>query len=278
MKTVSEAAFRAKLEEALVHANFHIRGDVLEYFQALHSRLSDGQEKTIVDIFLQNAGIARNESRAVCQDTGYVQLYIETGDQVLAPFDMEKAVNETVAKVYNECGLRFSLADPLTRLNTESNTPAFIDWERGKGDTLKVTVMLKGGGSENVTRTGYLLPTAGREEIIAWVMDALKAAGSKACPPYLVGVAIGGTLEKAVGLSKKLLLLPIGDRTGTFSENELADILLSNINTLPTGFQGFHFGDTAMDVQVRSLPCHIATLPVALSIGCNAVRESGFTL
>lgn len=278
MKTVREEDFRRLLDEQLIAANFHVRDDVAEWLKAAAGRETAEKNRKIVEMFLENNRVAGEEKRAVCQDSGYVQLFVSIGNDVFAGFDIEKAAESVVANCYERHFLRKSLAHPVSRNNTGNNTPVFIDYERMPGDSLEVTVMIKGGGSENVTRAEFLLPTASERDIAAWAVDAVKKAGAKACPPYLIGVGIGGTLEKAVYHSKKLLLERIGKGHMDETEKRLSQAIREGINGLDIGFQGLKFGETVMDVQVKCVPCHIATLPVALSIGCNAVRQGYFKL
>jgi len=129
-----------------------------------------------------------------------------------------------------------------------------------------------------VTRAGFLLPTASQEEIENWVVESVQLAGAKGCPPYLLGVGIGGNLAKAVSVSKKMLLRRIGEKGMDPLEGEMASSILKKVNRLPIGFQGLKFGLTALSVQIKTLPCHIATLPIAVSLGCNAVRQGEFEI
>ncbi len=277
MKTISQTEFRDKFRGQLIFANFHLRADVLNYLKKLRLKVTEEQKK-IVDIFIENNKIACTENRAVCQDTGYVQVFISIGNDIHIPFDLNKCIQQIVRDVYQEFYLRQSLANPITRENTSTNTPACIDYEFIKGDFLEVSIMLKGGGSENVTKIGFLLPTAPRSEIEDFIVDAVKTTGAKACPPYIIGVGIGGNIEKAVYYSRKVLLEDININSNDFIEKELSQDILNVINKMPIGFQGLKFGQTAMAVKVKLMPCHIATLPIAVSISCNAVRQGQFTI
>ena len=278
MKTIQESLFAGHLKAALIEANYGVRSDIRTYLEKLASEIKPEQKK-IVEVFRENDRISNQEKRALCQDTGYVQLFVTLGREVMLDFNLENTANRVVAEVYRDESLRKSLAHPVTRENTGDNTPVYTDIELSDGAEFEVSVLLKGGGSENVTKAGFLLPTAGREEIEKWAADAVKSAGAKACPPYLIGVAVGGNLEKALYHSKKLLLKNMGDDSEMNElEKSLARSIKSRINALPIGFQGMGFGETAMSVQVKTIPCHIATLPAAVSIGCNAVRQSTFRL
>jgi fumarate hydratase subunit alpha len=279
MKIIREEDFVQRFSEELIRANFRLRGDMTSYFQSLRGRETLGADaKTVVDIFLQNVSLAETENRAICQDTGYVQVYVEIGNEVQIPFVIGDSIQKSVADVYDRWKLRKSIADSLSRQNTGTNAPAFIHYEVVAGDTFHVQIMLKGGGSENLTKAGYLLPTADRDTMVKWVTSAVDAAGAKGCPPYILGIGIGGTLEKALHYSKLLLLRHFGDDSMTDEEKELAGRIQKSANALGIGFQGMGFGETVLSVQVQSIPCHIATLPIAVSIGCNAARQGEFSL
>lgn len=278
MKTIREADFERNFREQLSHASFNLRSDIPEYLENQKKNASTEAQKNTIDIFIQNNGIAGRENRAVCQDTGYVQVYIKTGYDVHIGFDLEKTVNRVVSEVYDRVFLRKSIAHPLNRTNTGTNTPVFINTELVPGELFESSIMIKGGGSENVSKAEFLLPTASEADIVNWAVNVVQTAGAKACPPYIIGIGIGGNLEKAVHYSKKLLLQEIGKDDMDADEKRLSDTILELVNKLDIGFQGLKFGQTAMAVKVKLVPCHIATLPVALSIGCNAVRQGFFKL
>jgi len=276
VKHIRKRDFVRRMEEALHTAHFSLRPDVVQYFETWKQRLPE-QAQRIVDIYQENALIARQEERALCQDTGYVQVYLYHG-RVCVDFPLQATIEEVVRSFYTRYHLRMSLAHPITRENTGDNTPVFITTEWTETHTLEGVVLVKGGGSENVTRSRLFLPTDGRERIEEWIEEEMRQIGSKGCPPYLLGVGIGGTLEKAVSMSKQMLVKPIGYVSPDPLAYEIARRLKQRINALPTGFQGLGFGETVMDVFVRILPCHIATLPVAFSVGCNSVRQGHFSL
>ncbi|OHD55087.1 MAG: hypothetical protein A2Y33_03865 [Spirochaetes bacterium GWF1_51_8] len=278
MKRIARADFESAFRAALIEANFNIRFDILSYFRRLREKTAGVDQKEILDIFIANSKAACEEKRGVCQDTGYVQLYLRIGENTILDFDPQAAADLTAGEVYTSSLLRASLADPLTRVNTGNNTPVFIHLETGGSEGLEGNVMLKGGGSENLTRTAMLLPTTAPEEAAHWASEQILAAGSRGCPPYLIGIGIGGTLEKALHWSKRVLLRTIGEEGMTSEESAIAARVKRDVNLSGKGFQGLRFGETVMDVQVKALPCHIATLPIALSIGCNAVRQERFVL
>ncbi len=278
MRVISRPDFEVAFRQALTQASFQLREDILDYLNHLKQNTEDDAQKMMIDIYLDNSRIACEEKRGVCQDTGYVQVYIKQGYSVAFDFNPESVINSIVAGVYKSNKLRQSIAHPLTRENTKDNTPAFLNIEYSDSEKLEVIIMLKGGGSENVTQSALLLPTSSEESIVDWVTQAVSEAGAKACPPYLIGVGIGGTLEKAVGLSKRQLLWRINEGSMDGQERRLSEEILRRVNGLPIGFQGLKFADTAMAVKLKTVPCHIATLPIAVSIGCNVVRQAEFSI
>ena len=279
MKVISEPEFESHFTRELIRASFHIREDVRKAFKELRDTyLSSEKEWEIVNIFLENAKLSEKENRALCQDTGYIQVYIDIGNEVQIPFNLKEKIETIVSRVYSDSYLRKSLAHSILRLNTQTNTPVFINYDFQMGNSLITRILIKGGGSENATKSGCLLPTTSQDELIEWIVNAVLSVGAKACPPYLIGVGIGGTLEKAVSISKRLLLEPIDKAYQDSLENILSEKCLNLINSKGVGFQGLSFGKTALSVKIKSIPCHIATLPIAVSIGCNAVRQSEFIM
>ncbi len=278
MKSVDKERFTKKLKDALFEAHFNLREDIRDFFLSFKSSLKRPEEKKIVDIFIENSNISKTEKRALCQDTGYVQFFIEIGRDVHINFNIEKEIETIIAEFYEKNYLRKSLADPITKLNTQNNTPVFINYNLVEGEELKVDILIKGGGSENVTKTKLLLPALTSDEIEATIVKEIESVGSSACPPYIIGVCIGANLEKALYYSKRLLLYRINDNPMNEREKEMAERLKEKINSLPIGFQGLKFGPTVIDLKVKIIPCHIATLPLAISIGCNAVRQASFKI
>ncbi|MFN3660487.1 MAG: fumarate hydratase [Brevinematales bacterium] len=264
------------MEDALHTAHFSLRPDICAYFEKMKEKVPSFAQE-IVSLYQQNAVFAYQEQRALCQDTGYVQVYLYHG-KVCLDFPLQATIEEVVRSFYKKYHLRSSLANPLTRENTGDNTPVFITTEWTDNEGLEGVVLIKGGGAENITRSRLFLPTDDLSKIEHWIVEEMKLIGSKGCPPYLLGVAIGGTLEKALSVSKQMLLKPLGYHSSDSMANEIAYSLKQKINSLSIGFQGLGFGETVIDVFVKILPCHIATLPVAFSIGCNSVRQGHFSL
>lgn len=222
-----------------------------------------------LSVVLKNAELAKRERRPICQDTGIPIVFLEIGQDVgIKGGLLTEAVNEGIRQGTKEGFLRTSVVScPFVRKNTNDNTPAVIHAEIVKGDRLKISVLAKGAGSENCSRAAMLLPTAGEKEIEDFVIESVEMAGSNPCPPMIIGLGIGGTLEKAVLLSKKALLNPLG-RMNSFERR-----LVKKINELGIGPGGFGGRTTALAVKIEKYPCHIASLPVAINIGCHVNRH-----
>ncbi|MCX7820534.1 MAG: fumarate hydratase [Brevinematales bacterium] len=277
MKEIFKEVFNQKFYTALNEAHFFLREDIKSYLIKLSKNLAN-KEKDIVSIYIENFKLAEDEKRAICQDTGYVQVFVELGRDVHIGFNIKETIEEIVKDFYEKNFLRKSLTNPITKKNTETNTPVFIDYEIVEGEVFKVDILIKGGGSENATRTKLLLPTLTKDQLEEVIIEEIKSIGAKACPPYIIGVCIGGNLEKAIFYSKKLLLYKIDENPMDSLEMEISNRLKKKINELPIGFQGLKFGETVIDLKLKILPSHIATLPLAISVGCNVVRQSSFTI
>ncbi len=217
--------------------------------------------------------MARDEHIPICQDTGLAVTFIEVGQDVhITGGSLTDAVNEGVRRGYAKGYLRKSACHPFTRKNTGDNTPAILHSRIVPGDKIKITVLPKGGGSENYGSVKMLVPSEGKEGMKALVLEMVTKGGPNPCPPIIVGVGIGGNFETSALLSKEALMEPLGKR----NENpEIADLeveLLTAINKTGIGPQGYGGTITALDVHVKMMPCHIASLPVAVNIQCHAHR------
>jgi len=229
----------------------------------------------VLEKIIENSEVACEDGLPLCQDTGLAVVFAEVGQEVhLVGGDFNAAIQEGVRQAYREGYLRKSLCDPLSRQNTGDNTPAVIFTEIVAGDRLQLIAMPKGGGSENMSRSVMLTPAVGEAGIRAFVVDCVRRAGSNPCPPVVVGVGIGGSLEMSGLLAKKALLRPLGtahatDRRLAVMEREL----LAEINRLGIGPQGYGGRVTALAVMAEMRPCHIASLPVTVNIQCHVVRH-----
>lgn len=226
-----------------------------------------------LSMLVKNADTAENENLAVCQDTGMAVFYVQLGQEVHVTGGLlTDAIDEGVRRGYAECGWRASVLDPLTRVNTKDNTPAIVHLEIVAGDGLTLDFLPKGFGSENMSRLFMLTPSAGIRGVEDSVVEAVRLAGANPCPPIIVGVGIGGTAEKAMETAKRQLLRPVGTPADDPELAALERRCLERINALGIGAQGFGGDTTALAVHCGKFPTHIASLPVAVNIQCNAMR------
>ena len=226
-----------------------------------------------LETLLKNAETAIQKQMPVCQDTGMAVVILEIGQEVfLEGKPLADAVNDGIKRAYADGYFRKSVCDPITRKNTGDNTPAVIHTEIVAGDKIKITFMPKGFGSENMSRLYMLKPAQGVEGIINAIVETVKLAGSRPCPPVYVGVGIGGTFDTCAFLAKKALTRDIGTSNPRGDIAEIERIALEKINALDIGCQGFHGSTTARGVACEWAPTHIAGLPVAVNIQCHCVR------
>lgn len=236
-------------------------------------RESGSAARFALEMLIENAETAENESLALCQDTGMAVFYIGLGQDVrITGGLLSDAVDEGVRQGYRECGWRASVLDPLTRMNTKDNTPAILHIELTEGDGLTLDFLPKGFGSENMSRLFMLTPSAGIKGVEDSIVEAVRLAGANPCPPVIVGVGIGGTAEKAMEVAKRQLLRPVGTPSPDAELAALETRCLERINALGIGAQGFGGDTTALAVHCGKFPTHIASLPVAVNIQCNAMR------
>ena len=267
------------VELLCIAAAYELPADVLAALEGSAQKESNPTAVKILNRLIENARIAKEEKIPLCQDTGLAVVFVEQGADVAVKAQGGKtlvdAINAGVAAGYEKGYLRKSIvAEPLSkRKNTGTNAPAIIHHTIMPGDKLKITVMAKGGGCENKSCFKMFNPTSERAEIIDWVVDVVKTAGADACPPFIVGVGIGGDFELSCLLSKKVLLRNLGDKNNNKFYADLESDLLSAINALGLGPQGLGGDTTALAVGVETAPCHIASLPVAVNIECHSHRH-----
>jgi len=267
------------VESLCIAACYELGDDVLNALAEAAQKESNPGAAKILNQLIENARQASAEKIPLCQDTGLAVVFVEQGTEVAVRADdgstLFDAINEGVARGYEKGYLRKSVvAEPLKkRENTGSNTPAIIHHSIVPGDKLKITVMAKGGGCENRSRFEMFRPTADREEIIAWVVDVVGQAGADACPPFIVGVGLGGDFELSCLLSKKALLRNLGTRNTDEFYAQLEADMLERINALGLGPQGLGGHTTALAVLIETAPCHIASLPAAVNIECHSHRH-----
>jgi fumarate hydratase subunit alpha len=279
MRQIQVARVTQAVKEAAVAANYDPGADLLAALARGEQEEESLSGKEIFRQLLENARIASEERIPMCQDCGLAVVFVELGQEVhLVGGPLEEAIQEGVRQGYGEGYLRKSLCHPLTRANTRDNTPAVIYTEVVPGDRLKLTVVPKGGGSENMSRLYMLRPAEGWAGIKEKVVATVREAGANPCPPIIVGVGIGGTFERAALLAKKALLRHIGE---PHPDSELAKLereLLKAVNDLGIGPAGLGGRVTALAVHLLMQPSHIASLPVAVNIQCHASRHKEVVL
>ena len=274
MRKVKDNIISEALQEMVQEANFYLGEDLLEALKKAEKREESPVSKNILKQLQRNAEIAARKKVPVCQDTGYVVVFLEIGREVFIEGDVYTAINRGVRKGYKEGYLRNSIVrDPFDRKNTGDNTPAVIYTEITSGDRIKITVLPKGGGSENMSRVKMLKPADGREGVKEFIVETVKKAGANPCPPLVVGVGIGGTFDKAALLSKKALARNIGSENEDPELAKLEDKWLAEVNKTGVGPQGLGGMITALDLNIETYPCHIASLPVAVNLNCHAARH-----
>ncbi len=232
-----------------------------------------GAAKFALSTLLENERVAQDEKMPVCQDTGMCVILLEIGQDVhLTGAPLSEAVNDGVRRAYRDGNFRKSICDPLTRVNTADNTPAHLHTEIVKGDRVRVTCLPKGFGSENMSKLYMLTPAQGSVGIVDAIVNTVREAGSRPCPPVYVGVGIGGCFDSCAFLAKKALTREVGSSNPREDVAEIEKEALERINALHIGAQGFGGNVTAIGVSCEIAPTHIAGLPVAVNIQCHCVR------
>ncbi|MDD5005351.1 MAG: fumarate hydratase [Candidatus Omnitrophica bacterium] len=269
MKRINSNIITKTIINLCVEANLNLRRDVLSALKSACRKENNSRAKNILGDIIQNAAIARKERLAICQDTGMPLVFAEIGQDVKIIGDLKKAINKGIDKGYKKASLRNSIVgDPLLRGNSKYS-PAVIHIDLVKGNKLKLTVLPKGFGCENKSALKMFNPTVSIDEVGKFIINTVKAAGPNACPPYVVGVGIGGTADYACLLAKKALLRKIRN-----PKSKLEKDLLASINKLNIGPMGLGGDTTALAVNIETYPTHIAGLPVAVNISCHALRSA----
>lgn len=290
MKAISADKIRKAVANLAVEANLVLRADVLAALKKAYLAEKSARAKNLLQAIIKNAQAAKKEKLAICQDTGMPLVFLELGSNVRIKGGLYSAVNHGIVDGYKRASLRSSIVqDPLARGNSTYG-PAVIHTEIVPGSKFKITVLPKGFGSENKSQLKMFKPTAAPVEIKKFIVEAVKAAGPDACPPYIVGVGIGGTADYACLLSKKALLKKV--RSPQTPPQSVADPpillagtvhrmeaeLLKEINKLNIGPMGLGGKTTALAVSIATHPTHIAGLPVAVNISCHALRSASVSL
>lgn len=279
MRTINLADVTAKIKEMFIDACENIPQNVLDTIKDAEKQEESPLGKEVLGKIIENDLLAREKHLPICQDTGVAVVYLTIGSEVTFTGDIYEAVNEGVRQAYTEGYPRKSVVrHPLDRVNTKDNTPAIVHVKVVPGDTFRIDVAPKGGGSENMSVVKMLIPADGVEGIKKLVIDTVFNAGGKPCPPVIVGIGIGGNFEKCALMAKEALFREIDDRSPDPLACKLEEELKEEINKLGVGPMGFGGRITCLAVKVNVYPCHIASLPVAINIQCHAARHKSCTL
>lgn len=281
MRKIQSSAVVDAVEKLCTPAASHLPEDVLEALKMSSENEESPLGISILQQVVENAEISRTETRPLCQDTGYAVLFVEMGQECYIEGDtLDAACQEGIRRGYDKGFLRKSIVhDPLYgRKNSGDNTPAVVHLEIVEGDTLKITLAPKGGGSENMSAIKMLKPSDGEKGVVDFVVDSVVNAGGNPCPPVIVGVGIGGTFEKCAQIAKKALLRKVGEPNPDSHYAALEKMLLEKINASGVGPQGLGGRTTALAVHIETWPAHIASMPVAVNLNCHAARHAEVVL
>lgn len=280
MREITSQEVTQAVETLCISSNCTLSEDV---WKALREKLKNEESpvgKEVLEEILENDRMAEEEKLPMCQDTGFTTIFVEMGQEVrVTGGDFYQAINKGVGNGYRKGYLRKSVVkDPFRRKNTGDNTPPWVHIDIVPGNRLKISVMPKGAGSENMSTIKMLSPAEGVQGVKKFVLDWVRERGANACPPLVVGVGIGGTFEGVAKLAKKALLRPIGSKNPEPFYAEMEEELLKEINNLGLGPQGLGGSSTALAVHIEAYPCHIASLPLAINLQCHAVRHATIIL
>ena len=279
MKNIDAKVIEDTVARLCIEANLRLPPDVINAIERAEKAEPWDGAKRILSLLGDNVRIASEKTLPVCQDTGMACVFVELGQDVHIDGDFEEAVNNGVRRGYGEGYLRKSVVcDPLRRVNTGDNTPALLTVKLTRGDKMRITVMPKGFGSENMSALKMLKPADGIEGVKNFVLETVEKAGANPCPPIIVGVGIGGSFDKAAYLAKHALLRPVNEPNPDEYYAALERELLEKINALGIGPQGFGGKTTALAVLIEAMPTHVAGLPVAVNISCHATRRASASL
>ena len=280
MREIDVEIIKNQVKELFIAMNYEISPDIKAAITCAIKCETSLLAREVLGDLLKNAGMAYAYKIPMCQDTGMAVVFLEVGQEVsFAGGFIGDAINQGVSEAYEEGYMRKSVvSNPLLRVNTKDNTPAIIHYELVPGDRVKLICTAKGFGSENMSRLKMLNPSEGTAGVVDFVVETVRLAGSNPCPPMVIGVGIGGTMEKAAIMAKKALTRDVGQNSEDQISSDLEKLILDKINLLDIGPQGFGGHTTAFSVNINMFPTHIAGLPVAVNINCHASRHREVTL
>jgi len=275
VREIHTSAIVDAVKKLCMDANYALEPDMLRAFDRALTTERSAAGRQVLQILKDNAQLAVSKQIPYCQDTGFVVCFVELGQDVhVIGGLLVDAINEGVRQGYKEGYLRASIVrSPFDRVNTGDNTPAVIHMDMVAGPALKIQIMAKGGGCENRSKYKMLTPADGTEGVKAWILECIKTAGPDACPPLIAGVGVGGTFEQAARLSKKALFRELGTPNPDPAVDALEREVLDRANRLGIGPQGYGGDTTAFGIHILTYPCHITSLPVAVTIECHAHRH-----
>jgi fumarate hydratase subunit alpha len=281
LREIAASAITELVSRLYQQANFELPPDVIAALEGALEREQSEIGREVLETLLSNSRVARERRVPLCQDTGAAVVFVQVGQEaMITGAGLQQAVDAGISMAVKEGYLRASMVrDPcFGRENTGGNTPAILHTEIVEGDSVEITVLPKGAGSENMSRLAMLKPSDGIEGIVDFAVQTVELAGASPCPPIFLGVGIGGTMDRAALIAKKALLRPAGER---HIEPALADLerrILDAVNDLGIGPGGFGGSVTCLGVAIEDYPCHIASLPVAVNIQCNSARRASGTI
>lgn len=279
IRAIDSGLIRDAVKDLFIKANTSLRQDILSGLKLARKNETREKARYVLDIIIKNAAIAKKKMMPICQDTGMAVVYLKIGQSLIVKGDLKKAVNKGVALAYKEGYFRNSIVnDPLIRKNTNTNLPSIIYTDIVPGNKINIKVVAKGFGCENVSKTRMFRPTVPISSIEQFILDAVRDAGSRPCPPVYIGIGIGGTLDKAVSLSKEAIFRPLGKASKDKHIARLEKSILRKVNDLRIGPIGVAGNITALGVSILTYPTHIAGLPVAINISCHATRTAEATI
>jgi fumarate hydratase subunit alpha len=271
------------VKDMIMHCGTDLPQDTYDALESAMEAEKSPVSKEVIRQILENANIAKDEKRPLCQDTGLAVFFVNVGEEVRVNGGLIRdAINQGTEEGYTEGYLRASTCEPFSRLNLKDtlgyNLPAIVHFDIVRGDKIDIEYAAKGGGSENVSRAKVFPPAAGKDGIVAYVKEVISDAGGNPCPPITVGVGIGGTFEKAVISSKHALFRALETKHEAPEMAELEERMLNEINNLGIGAMGMGGTKTALAVHIESNPCHIASLPVSVNVQCHSSRHTHITI
>ena len=275
MRSINITEVINAVERMCIEANYILSDDIYDALKEARNS-EDSLGKEMLDIVIENADIAQEKQVAICQDTGMAVIFVDIGQEVkIECGSLTEAINEGVRRGYEKGFLRKSVvADPINRTNTRDNTPAVIHYNIVEGDKLKIAIAPKGFGSENMGDIKMLTPSDGLDGVMDFVIETVKRGGQNACPPLVIGVGVGGTMEKAALLAKSALLRPVGSHNDIKFWRDVEIELKRRVNALGIGPAGLGGATTALTINIEIFPTHIAGLPVAVNLNCHATRHA----